>query len=207
MRTDPSLAPMRTTCRRSVSARNDKSRWIRFSSEPLLQPNRLRHRYPASGRGSTRAINVGRSRRLNLHLVSRSFQRSPSAAVGSQSPPHNPSHCPASPVQEAERRAPSPAAPAARGNNRVGRVASAAGARARSSDECDAGHLRGVATKLLPGAAATLWAAGIWPDSFVARRRRWTRIDSSSRLALGPNPCCAIPRDYFHGLLVKDPRS
>src|SRR5262249_52289153 len=90
---------------------------------------------------------------------------------------------------------------AARGNNRVGRVASAAGARARSSDDSDAGHLRGAATKLVPGAAATLWAARIWPASFVARRRRWTRIDSSSRLAFGPNRGCAIPRDYYHGLL------
>jgi WD40 repeat protein len=51
-------------------------------------------------------------------------------------------------------------------------------------------------------AAATLWAARIWPVSFVARRRRWTRIDSSSGLALGPNPGCAIPRDYFHRLLA-----
>ena len=90
---------------------------------------------------------------------------------------------------------------AARGNNRVGRVASAAGARARSSDDSNAGHFRGAATELLPGAAATLWAARIWPDSVVARCRRWARIDSSSRLALGPNRGCAIPRDYYHGLL------
>lgn len=96
---------------------------------------------------------------------------------------------------------------AARGNNRVGRVASAAGARARSSDAGDAGHRKGAATKLLPGAAATLWAARIWPDSFVARRRRWTSIDSSSRLALGPNSGCAIPRDYYHGLLAFAVRS
>src|SRR5262245_39099193 len=61
---------------------------------------------------------------------------------------------------------------AARGNNRVGRVASAAGAKARSGDDCNAGHFRGAATKLLAGAAATLWAAMLWPDSFVARRRR-----------------------------------
>ena len=62
---------------------------------------------------------------------------------------------------------------ATRGNHRVGRGASA---------------------------AATLWAARIWPASLVACRRRWPPLDSSSRLALGPHRGCAIPRDYYHPL-------
>jgi phospholipase C len=61
---------------------------------------------------------------------------------------------------------------AARGGTPVGRVASAARSPARSNDEANAGYWTGVATKLEPGAAATLWAGRIWPDSFVARRRR-----------------------------------
>jgi hypothetical protein len=95
---------------------------------------------------------------------------------------------------------------AARGRSPVGRVASAAGARTRRSDASDAGHRLGDATKSAPGAAATLWPARIWPDSFVARRGRWPASISSSRLALEPNRGCAAPRDFCHGLLEIQPQ-
>ena len=81
------------------------------------------------------------------------------------------------------------------------RVASAAGAGARSSDAGDAGHRTGAATKLQPGAAATLWAAGIWPDSFVARRQRRRASISFSCLGLEPNRGGAVPRDFCPGLI------
>src|SRR6201999_701976 len=45
-------------------------------------------------------------------------------------------------------------------------------------------------------AAATLWAATIWPGSFVARRRRWTRIDPSSLSGqiVAADPAGLLPR-------------
>ena len=49
--------------------------------------------------------------------------------------------------------------------------------------------------KSAPVAAATLWAARIWPGSLVARRRRWTASISSPRLALEPNRGCAQATD------------
>ena len=58
------------------------------------------------------------------------------------------------------------------------------------------------ATKPGPGAAATLWAGRIWPDSFVAPRRRCLASTSSARLALEPNRARAGSREFRHGLLA-----
>jgi len=74
---------------------------------------------------------------------------------------------------------------AARGDSRVGRVASAAGTRARSSDEPCGTFRRSC-------------------HEAVARRRRnpLGSEDCSSRLALGPKSPLRDPTDYYGGLLV-----
>ena len=81
---------------------------------------------------------------------------------------------------------------AARGNNPVGRVASAAGARARSSDDCTAGHFRGAATKLVPDAAAT-------PLSNIGPARICPKL---KLLVVGDGPASTPPRASLSAQIV-----
>src|SRR5262249_14318092 len=95
----------------------------------------------------------------------------------------------------------------ARGHKRVGRVRSAAGRRARSRNERNAGYFRGAATMLLPAPSEPCGQPGLGPIASLLVVGDEPASTPSSRLALGSNPGCAIPRDYDHGLLSTLPGS